>query len=73
MSANPSSEFTCDRCGVTQISTNTDEEALAEAQGLFGPVFMAQEPDRAVLCDSCFAEFLSWAQGRGYVQGKGIN
>ena len=48
-------EFTCDECGGTFPKAWSDEEALAEADGLFG----AAGP-LAVICDDCWREFMPW-------------
>ncbi len=49
-----SGDFTCARCGETFEKAWTDEEAAAEAAGLFSPVELE---DVAVICDDCFCEF----------------
>lgn len=47
--------FTCARCGGTWEKIRTDEEAMAEARGLWSP---AELEDTAVICDDCFKEFM---------------
>lgn len=59
--------FTCDGCGETFPASNTVEDAMEEARGLFGPSLDATH--NASLCDDCFVEFIPWAQAEGFVQG----
>lgn len=55
--------FTCDRCGETFFSGWSDEEALAEAEGL------GFEGPYGVLCDGCHQAFMAWARSKGIVHG----
>lgn len=54
--------FTCANCGETYEKTWSDEEAAAEAAGLF-PGLDITDPDAApVVCDGCFRHIMGRAQ-----------
>lgn len=52
--------YICDRCGGRFKKVRSDEEAVAEANSLWAPETLADE--QAVVCDSCFREFMAWAK-----------
>ncbi len=52
--------YICGRCGGRFEKVRSDEEAMAEAVSLWTPETMADE--QAVVCDSCFREFMEWAK-----------
>lgn len=47
--------FTCDLCGGTFPKGWSDEEAAAEAEGLFSP---AELEATSVVCDDCFRRIM---------------
>jgi hypothetical protein len=49
--------FTCARCKGTFESEWSDEEAVEEAEALFGTF---DKQDAAKVCDDCYAEFVAW-------------
>jgi hypothetical protein len=59
--------FTCAMCGKTYDKEWTDEEAMAEAEGIFGDQ-LGDDPD--VVCDDCFNKMggavpmQSWADAK---------
>lgn len=46
--------FTCAICGGTFAKGWSDEEANAEAQGIFGVDNASKSQEMAVICDDCF-------------------
>ena len=52
--------YTCECCGGSFHKVRSDEEALAEAEALWTPETNAHP--QAIVCDSCFQEFMEWAR-----------
>ena len=52
--------YICACCGGTFGKTRSDEEAMAEAQSVWTP--QATADPQAVVCDSCFREFMEWVK-----------
>lgn len=52
--------FTCDNCGGTFNKAWSDEEATAEAEGLFPAEDL--EEGMGVVCDDCFHVIMAWAR-----------
>jgi len=49
---------TCANCGGTFTALQSDQDAVAEAEIVFGREL--PPADRATLCDDCYREFLVW-------------
>lgn len=50
--------FICVKCGEEFIAAWTEEEAIAEAEELFGRPTTVTE--RVMLCDGCYGAFVKW-------------
>jgi hypothetical protein len=57
--------YICEHCQEPFEYVNSDEEALASSESLFGPI---DPNDRAIICDDCFREYLPWAARKGLVR-----
>lgn len=50
--------FVCENCQRTFQTEATDEEATAEAEGVFG--LIVRQAEMSVLCDDCYQAFMVW-------------
>ena len=71
-----SETFTCESCGKTLEKGWTDEEAAAEAEGLFPGIDLSDPAEAGTVCDACFQHIMARARaeapeliGEGWRQG----
>ena len=69
--------FTCEDCGETFGKEWSDEEAAAEAQGLFPGIDVTDPDEAGVVCDDCFNRIMARARaeapeliGEGWRDGQ---
>lgn len=53
-------KYTCAACGRTFGKKRTDDEAMAEAEAIFGDLLRAGGEEPAVVCDDCFKAMQAW-------------
>lgn len=67
-----SETFTCDNCGVTREKGWTDEEAAAEAAGLFPGLDVTDPAEAGIVCEDCFQHIMGRARAEApHLIGKG--
>jgi hypothetical protein len=57
-----SDTFTCENCGETYDKQWSDEEAAAEAEGLFPGLDITDPEEAGMVCDSCFKAIMGRVQ-----------